>query len=148
MNTKQIQIILTGLMVISLSTFIYGQLQPKNIELNAMLHAASQGQSVYTLQLTPINESTYKGVVTDAMQTLKVEGQYVERNGQIIEDGYYKYYFPNGSIESEGMYQAGVKVGNWKRFDFEGNRKTDRFYPYASANQRRSTLNTDISTNN
>jgi len=112
------------------------------------MRAAAQGQAVYRLQLTPVNETTYAGVVYDGMENLKMEGQYVERNGQYIEDGYFKYYFPNGSVESEGMYQAGVKVGNWKRFDFQGNRKQDRYYPNSSANLRRGTLNLDITTEN
>ena len=148
MNTKKLHIVLIGILALGFNSLSFGQLQPKTIQLNAMLHTASQGQAVYRLQLTPIDEAKYKGVVYDGMENLKVEGQYVERNGQYIEDGYFKYYFPNGSVESEGMYQAGVKVGNWKRFDFQGNRKQDRYYPTSTANLRRDSRNLDISTEN
>jgi hypothetical protein len=124
------------------------QPQPKTVPLNAMMQTAAETGDTYQLRLTPIDETKYKGVVYDGMENLKVEGQYVERNGRYIEDGYFKYYFPNGSIESEGEYQAGVKVGYWKRFDFMGNRKPDRYYPPSSASMRRKSMNIDISTDN
>jgi len=148
MKTKNLHTLILGFLVIGFNTLSFGQMQPKTIQLNAMLQASAQGQAVYRLQLTPIDADNFKGVVYDGMENLKVEGQYVERNGQYIEDGYFKYYFPNGSVESEGMYQAGVKVGNWKRFDFQGNRKQDRYYPSTTANLRRNSRNLDISTEN
>jgi hypothetical protein len=124
------------------------QPQPKTVPLNAMMQIAAETGATYQLRLTPIDETKYKGVVYDGMENLKVEGQYVERNGRFIEDGYFKYYFPNGSVESEGEYQAGVKVGYWKRFDFMGNQKPDRYYPPSSASMRRKSMNIDISTDN
>ncbi|MFM9006172.1 MAG: toxin-antitoxin system YwqK family antitoxin [Flavobacteriales bacterium] len=148
MKTKDLYAILIGILAMGFNTLSFGQLQPKTIQLNAMLQASVQGQPVYRLQLTPVDADSFKGEIYDGMENLKVEGQYVERNGQYIEDGYFKYYFPSGSVESEGMYQAGVKVGNWKRFDYMGNRKQDRYYPSASANLRRESRKLDISTEN
>ena len=140
-------------LLLSMCAFGHGvmaqsQPQPKTVPLNAMMQIAAETGATYQLRLTPIDETKYKGVVYDGMENLKVEGQYVERNGRFIEDGYFKYYFPNGSVESEGEYQAGVKVGYWKRFDFMGNQKPDRYYPPSSASMRRKSMNIDISTDN
>lgn len=148
MNKHKLYLFFFGLLAFGEGVRAQSQLQPRTIHLNAMMQTASQAQASYRLELTPLEADKYKGVVLDATENLKLEGQYVERNGRYIEDGHFKYYFPNGSIESEGEYQAGVKVGHWKRFDFRGNRKPDRYYPPSSASMRRQSMNFDISTDN
>jgi antitoxin component YwqK of YwqJK toxin-antitoxin module len=148
MNKNKIYTLLLGVFTFGQGVMAESQLQPKTVHLNAMMQTAAESGSTYKLQLTPLDETKYKGIVYDGMENLKVEGHYVERNGRYIEDGHFKYYFPNGSVESEGEYQAGVKIGHWKRFDFQGNRKPDRYYPPSSASMRRKSMNIDISTDN
>jgi hypothetical protein len=148
MNKNKLYTLLLGMFTFGHGVMAQSHLQPKTVHLNAMMQTASETGAAYRLQLTPIDETKYKGTVYDGMENLKVEGQYVERNGRYIEDGYFKYFFPNGSVESEGEYQAGVKIGHWKRFDFMGNRKPDRYYPPSSASMRRKSMNIDISTDN
>ena len=148
MNKSKLYTLLLSMCAFGHGVMAQSQPQPKTVPLNAMMQIAAETGATYQLRLTPIDETKYKGVVYDGMENLKVEGQYVERNGRYIEDGYFKYYFPNGSLESEGEYQAGVKVGYWKRFDFMGNQKPDRYYPPSSASMRRKSMNIDISTDN
>ena len=45
------------------------------------------------------------------------------------EQGYFHYFFANGSPESEGQFSNGIKTGIWKRWNFVGDAKTDRIYP-------------------
>lgn len=59
---------------------------------------------------------------------LAMEGTFVDKDCA-IQQGYFTYYFENGIKESEGNYKRGSKVGYWKRWDFKGNPKPDRFYP-------------------
>jgi len=148
MNKSKLYTILLGMFTFGHGVMAQSQLQPKTIHLNAMLQTASETGATYRLQLTPIDDAKYKGIIIDGMENRKVEGQYVERNGRYIEDGQFKYFFPNGQIESEGEYQAGVKVGHWKLYDFLGNQKPDRYYPPSSASARRKSMNIDISTDN
>lgn len=148
MNKRKLYTLLLGMCTFGCGAMAQSQLQPKTVHLNAMMQTAAETGSTYRLQLTPLDDTKYKGSVYDGMENLKVEGQYIERSGRYIEDGYFKYFFPNGSVESEGEYQAGVKVGYWKRFDFMGNRKPDRYYPPSSASMRRKSMNIDISTDN
>lgn len=148
MNKSKLSTLLLSMCAFGHGVMAQSQPQPKTIHLNAMMQSAVEAGSTYRLQLTPLDDTKYKGVVLDGMENLKVEGQYMERNGRYIEDGYFKYFFPNGSVESEGEYQDGVKVGNWKRFDFMGNRKPNRYYPPSSASMRRKSMNIDISTDN
>ena len=148
MNKSKLYTILLGMFTFGHGVMAQSQLQPKTIHLNAMLQTASETGATYRLQLTPIDDVKYKGIIIDGMENRKVEGLYVERNGRYIEDGHFKYFFPNGQIESEGEYQAGVKVGHWKRYDFLGNQKPDRYYPPSSASARRKSMNIDISTDN
>jgi len=148
MNKSKLYTILLGMFTFGHGVMAQSQLQPKTIHLNAMMQTGSEAGSIYRLQLTPIDDTKYKGIIVDGMENRKVEGLYIERNGRYIEDGHFKYFFPNGQVESEGDFQAGVKVGHWKRFDFMGNQKPDRYYPPSSASARRKSLNIDISTDN
>jgi hypothetical protein len=148
MNKSKFYTILLGMFTFGHGVMAQSQLQPKTIHLNAMMQTGSETGSIYRLQLTPIDDTKYKGIIVDGMDNHKVEGLYIERSGRYIEDGHFKYFFPNGQVESEGDFQAGVKVGHWKRFDFLGNQKPDRYYPPSSASARRKSMNIDISTDN
>jgi len=148
MNKSKLYTVLLGIITFGHGVMAQSQPQPKTIHLNAMMQTGSETGSIYRLQLTPIDDTKYKGIIVDGMENRKVEGLYIERNGHYIEDGHFKYFFPNGQIESEGDFQAGVKVGHWKRFDFLGNQKPDRYYPPSSASARRKSMNIDISTDN
>ena len=148
MNKSKLYTILLGMFTFGHGVMAQSQLQPKTIHLNAMMQTGSESGSTYRLQLTPIDDTKYKGIIIDGMDNRKVEGLYIERNGRYIEDGHFKYFFPNGQIESEGDFQAGVKVGHWKRFDFMVNQKPDRDYLPSSASARRKSMNIDISTDN
>jgi TonB family protein len=46
-----------------------------------------------------------------------------------VPHGDFVYYYANGLKESEGRFKEGYKVGTWKRWNFEGVAKPDRFYP-------------------
>jgi len=46
-----------------------------------------------------------------------------------VENGYFYYFFANGNPESEGQFSGGIKTGIWKRWDWMGEPKKDRFYP-------------------
>ena len=148
MNKSKLYTILLGMFTFGHGVMAQSQPQPKTIHLNSMMQTGSESGSTYRLQLTPIDDTKYKGIIVDGMENRKVEGLYIERNGRYIEDGHFKYFFPNGQVESEGDFQAGVKVGHWKRFDFMGNQKPNRYYPPSSASARRKSMNIDISTDN
>lgn len=48
-----------------------------------------------------------------------------------VQDGYFEYYFFGGQPESQGSYQAGEKVGVWKRWTWNGTALPDRHYAKA-----------------
>ena len=87
MNKNKLYTLLLGMFTFGHGVMAQSHLQPKTIHLNAMMQTASETGAAYRLQLTPIDETKYKGSVYDGMENLKVEGQYVERNGRYIEDG-------------------------------------------------------------
>lgn len=47
----------------------------------------------------------------------------------LVEQGYFRYYYRNGQLESEGNYENGRKSGLWKRYLFDGTARPDRIYP-------------------
>lgn len=70
---------------------------------------------------------------------LRMDGHYADPE-LFIKDGYFKYYFMNGQVESEGLYVSGFKQGIWKRFTWEGKEKPERFYPKAKELTKKSKL--------
>jgi len=72
--------------------------------------------SSYAVLVKYITGETFmKGVYSDA----KLEN----------EHGNFTYFYANGNSESEGRFKNGYKVGTWKRWNFEGVKKPDRYYP-------------------
>lgn len=47
------------------------------------------------------------------------------KEGSFIKDGEYKTWFPSGQPESEGVYEAGKQMGNWKYWYSNGQMKSD-----------------------
>lgn len=60
--------------------------------------------------------------------TLKMAGRYTDDTySEAI--GQFSFFHRNGVKESEGAYCSGKKCGVWKRWDAEGNPRSDRVYP-------------------
>ena len=57
-----------------------------------------------------------------------MSGTYVDPKLEIA-NGDFVYYYANGYKESQGRFKNGYKVGIWKRWNFEGVAKPDRYYP-------------------
>ncbi|MDZ4823138.1 MAG: hypothetical protein SH856_06740 [Flavobacteriales bacterium] len=45
------------------------------------------------------------------------------------EEGLFQYFFTNGIKKAEGQYSNGMKIGDWKRWDWWGVPKVDYSYP-------------------
>lgn len=109
------------------------QPESKTIHLDALMKVTADVNSNYNLVLTKVAGENYEGIIYDYANQIKAKGRYVQVGKKFLEDGHFTFYYANGQIESEGEYDRGVKVGNWKRFDQHGKRKTDRYYPAESA---------------
>ncbi len=110
------------------------------VYLDALMKNTSQANSDYKLELTKVGGDVYNGTIYDFSGEVKAKGRYIRINKRLLEDGHFTYYYANGQIESEGEFDRGVKVGNWKRFEPSGKRKADRYYPVESANKIREAM--------
>ena len=54
--------------------------------------------------------------VNQDKKTLAFKGEYI--NG--IPLGKHRYYYPNGKVKEEGKYDSGMKEGDWKKYNTEG----------------------------
>lgn len=79
-------------------------------------------------EVTTINDSAYKVVVKYLTGESFMTGIYADQE-LLVGNGDFTYFYANGYKESEGRYKNGFKVGTWKRWNFEGKPKPDRFYP-------------------
>ena len=108
--------------------------------LDAQLKETKKKHATFTRIMTHIGDSVFVARVTDLEGNLKIEGAYVVSDGKVIENGKFTFYHQNGKIESQGMYEMGVKVGTWKRFMQNGTAKTDRYYDPKSATMIRAVM--------
>jgi len=58
---------------------------------------------------------------------VKVEGYYKDRTLK-TEHGAFTYFYPNGQVESRGIFTMGSKSGLWLRYHDNGKAKAERFY--------------------
>jgi TonB family protein len=79
-------------------------------------------------EVTTINDSSYKVVVKYLTGESFMTGIYFDKE-LMVGHGDFTYFYANGYKESEGRFKNGFKVGTWKRWNFEGKPKPDRFYP-------------------
>ena len=91
----------------------------------------------YTMEVTSFSVGNFRGSVV-VNSHIKMQGEYLQTESGFIEHGQFKFYYPNGQVESEGMYDRGVRVGTWKRYTFDGSSKPDRYYnPEGASNLRK-----------
>jgi hypothetical protein len=95
-------------------------------------------QFVRTLE--KVSDNTYTGTIRDLNGNVKITGTYFMTPTALLEQGVFTFYYPDGSIESRGAYEKGVKVGNWERYTSDGTRKPDRYYNPESVDMIRAVM--------
>lgn len=89
--------------------------------------------ATFIRELVPAGDQLFAAETRDLDGNLKFTGSYLLTDDRLIEQGEFTFYYLNGSIESRGMYDHGVKVGVWERYASNGTRRPDRFYNPESA---------------
>lgn len=97
--------------------------------LDAQLHKTTIAEKArFTRQITVTPDSSYHVFTKFITGETFMSGAYLDSN-LTVPNGDFVYYYANGFKESEGRFRNGYKVGVWKRWNFEGVAKPDRFYP-------------------
>lgn len=130
------------LLLTSFSNSVLAQDYQYKTYLDQLFRETVKKNASYVRELTMVDEreSLYTGVVWSMKGKKKMEGNYFFKATEIIEHGKFTYYFPNGQIESKGMYEKGIKVGAWKRFTADGSSRADRFYDPSTADLIRNSM--------
>lgn len=82
----------------------------------------------FVREVNAVNDSSFKVSVNYITGESFMKGHYLDKDLEIAH-GDFVYYYANGFKESEGRFKNGYKVGTWKRWNFEGKPKPDRYYP-------------------
>ncbi|MGB1032303.1 MAG: toxin-antitoxin system YwqK family antitoxin [Flavobacteriales bacterium] len=96
--------------------------------LDSQLKSSEKSEAKFKRTFSHIGDSVFVARVVDLKDNLKIEGAYLMEGGKLMENGEFTFYYPNGNVESKGMYSLGVKVGNWRRYTQDGKPKADRYY--------------------
>lgn len=88
---------------------------------------ASADKAKYVRDVKMNTDSTYFVTVSYITGELIMQGLFLDKALE-TENGPFKYFYANGNPESSGNFKNGQKVGTWKRWNFDGKPKPDRFY--------------------
>jgi antitoxin component YwqK of YwqJK toxin-antitoxin module len=94
---------------------------------------AKKREASYVRQLKQKDTSTYQAEVKTMKGSLRMTGEYLLNSQALLEHGKFTFYYDDGSVESSGYYEKGVKVGSWERYTADGSRRPDRYYNPESA---------------
>ena len=116
--------------IICTSSLLFGQTE--NVYwLDHTLNSVKQRKATYKMVVSP-QGSTYAVTTFDNNDQVFMKAHSVDAEGQVL-DGMVTYYYPTGSIESQGEYLKGKKVGLWQRFTPRGVEKAERVYSLYNA---------------
>lgn len=97
--------------------------------LDVAFRETNKRKASYIRKLVPTKEHLFQAEVRSVEdQTLKMRGIFIQKGTDLIEHGEFTYYYPDGQVESSGIFEEGVKVGAWKRFTAQGMQRPDRYY--------------------
>lgn len=127
MKTKLFTLI--ALLVLTTSAFAQTTTQMLDAQLNVTKNKATVK---YTRTITKVSESLYQAQINFQTGELMMTGTYLDE-ALTIPQGEFVYFFANGIKESQGLYEAGQRVGAWQRWNFDGVQKPDRYYQEPAA---------------
>ncbi len=98
-------------------------ISPKAIESRVVIdfHPRKDGTRPETLSLTLAEARSFEPTGGEGQQTHVQRTLTRYSDDSFKNEGPYKEYYPNGQIFVEGMYQEGLKTGDWKFFHVNGN---------------------------
>ncbi len=70
---------------------------------------------------------SYEVVIKDKNDRMRMTGSYADVDLQQAQ-GEFTYYYPNGNVESTGLYVNGAKSGTWLRYHSDGSPRAERNY--------------------
>ena len=97
------------------------------------LSASATGESFIRVVARSGN-GKYLVAVNSNAGILRMQGAYLD-SSLAVQDGVFTYYHPNGRMESEGRYVAGMKSGTWVRYAIDGGRLSERNYTGRSVDE-------------
>lgn len=89
--------------------------------------AVRKTKEPFTRTVVLRNDELFGVRVVDTKGQLRMEGSYADST-LLIPHGTFRYYHPNGRLESEGEYVNGRKTGIWQCATASGERRPDRHY--------------------
>ena len=108
--------------------------------LNNVFKSVSKSEAVYYRESAVQNDGFVTYSVYFLNGDIRMTGRNIHDNGRSVKHGLFTYYYENGSIESSGYYEKGIKVGSWKRFTSNGIQRADRYYSPESADFLRTVM--------
>ena len=108
--------------------------------LDSKSEKASPDQARYHRRLVRVNDTLFVAEVFDLEKRLRFTGNYMFSKGKLVEHGEFVFFYPDGSIESKGLYDLGIKIGTWQRLAENGAKRPDKYYNPARTEELRGVM--------
>ena len=113
-------------LLLALTTFSMRS-QAQRVYLDEALHQVDQAKAAFYADVVGHDSGRIQAKIMDLNGVLKAIGDFKAADLE-IPDGYFTYYYPNGTVESQGNYVKGRKDGLWLRYDSSGQALAEKVY--------------------
>lgn len=122
--------------VLCLGVFTASAQKTDHLMLDEAMNVVAYNQPAKYSMTSVENDGLYEVTINYLDQSLKCTGTYLDPE-YTIRHGEFTFYYQNGTKESQGEYDNGIKTGTWKRWHWTGEARADRFYPGISPDEIR-----------
>lgn len=126
MNIRSLVIALSSL----LSCYVLSAQQARYDYVDLNMQSVSPDQAAFRRAAVLQEDGFFHVVVRFLDGQTRMTGTYADEALQ-VQEGWFEYFFFGGQMESMGAYQNGIKVGLWKRWNWNGQSLPDRHYAAA-----------------
>ncbi len=109
------------------SLSVPGDKRSTRIYLNNVMEQTTKGKASFYKEPTGLEGDVYAARIYTMQGVLKAEGHYLDPELKVAH-GHFRFYYPDGRVESEGDYAQGNKSGVWQRFDTWGQQLAEKVY--------------------
>jgi hypothetical protein len=99
----------------------------QRIYLDEALHPVEQAKAALYAEVIGPDSGRVQAKIMDLNGVLKAIGDFLEADLE-TPDGYFTFYYPNGTVESQGNYIMGRKDGLWLRYNSSGQALAEKVY--------------------
>lgn len=97
------------------------------VYLDAKMEEVKKKHAVFFRKVDEDGDQGWLAMVYFIDGELKMRGHFLDHALE-VPHGEFSYFYQNGQLESQGVFENGAKIGVWERWNPDGSPKAERYY--------------------